>query len=223
MIRTQKAMDAELAEAVHLHRQWTCIKKQAQYVKRKYHTQGLMKAMGEPFRQTLLHVYALTLDEELCEYYSVYAATNWSGFCAHDTVATEDIQRMLSFHGKPERLQTCVDNVDSDYHFKAAKWLAEWEVVIDLCCLNAKGVTPPGHHLITIFQKSFRSESKGVKANKFLEELHTKKWRQDKWLTALKSNWLLAFKTMPARPPLNSAEITRKERQSPEIKMLFKN
>jgi len=81
-----------------------------------------------------------------------------------------------------------------------------------LCYLNAKGVTPPGHHLISIFQKTILSESKGLKAIKVLQELHSKKWRQDRWLTALKANLLLAFKAMPARPPLSTAEITRKDR-----------
>lgn len=221
-VRSAAAMRLELQEAKDVCKTWSNIARQAAYVS-KIHTQSLFKALGKNFEQMLLYIYALTLDLDMCEWYSVYASCNWSGISPLTDVNPAEIKAFLDYYATPGRIDYCKQNVESKFHVRAARWLAEWEVILDLCCMNAKGVSPPGHHLMSIFIKSFAEESQGPKSIQFLSQLQLHKWARDKWLAALRRNWLLTFRTMPARPPLTPSDIVNKAWRATRNSSFFEN
>jgi len=209
-LRSAKAMAAELQAAKDVQMQWKKIKREANGIIKADSDAGLLKAMGLPFQIRLLHVYALTRCWDKCFHFCVYAASNWNGKCGQQFVPDQDVERYIHQHGTVEVLQKCIANKDSKFHFGIARWLAEFEVLVELCRLNAKGVSPPGHHLISTFIKSFPTDSKGAVATQYMSDLLSLKWKKDLWLNQLRKHWLLTFRTLPSRPPLTPSMITAK-------------
>jgi len=206
----QRSVNKAIQDVKALQKELKTLHKEATAAYTKENETSLFRAMGGTFQWNLLHLYCITLDLDLCAAYCTYFRANWRGICKFGNVNELEMATWLHDQATPTTQHNCKTNVDGKSHFTVAKWLAEKEVLQLICQLNAKGMTPPAHLLLQEFCDCFPVQSRGAIATTYMERLQTNVEVRKRWLRSLRESWQLTFRTLPQRPPLTNAEISRK-------------
>jgi len=109
-----------------------------------------------------------------------------------------------------EEVGAGADNIDSELHFEASKFVAERLLYQWLVSTNVKGVAPTTSLLVEHFVVFWPAGSRGARFESFVGDLVRKPRCQEAWARRFRDVWNIKYQKMPQQPPLTDATITEK-------------
>ena len=172
---------------------------------------SLWSKTNHQVKQIYIAIRILSDDEELAYYYLCQSLRAYTGVLDADPQYNIlEIDASLRPFLTPERRVNMKSHPELQYHYEAAKWIAECRLFYWLVGMNSKGVAPPARDMFAQFIASWDPESRGVSADLFLTEINQNLNKRKAWLQSFREVWLAKFMKMPARPPLCDEDIIRK-------------
>ena len=178
---------------------------------RKWYNSSLWSRTCSHTREVYISIRILSADTELATYFLCQHVWRRKGHVEDDPeynlleIENDCRERLLDPHAAHVR-----SHPDTSSHFDAARWISESQLFYWLISLNGKGVAPPAREMLNKFVPLWPQESRGLLFDVYVTELQQDHNKRALWLRQFRNRWLSKYMRLPARPPLDDADIARK-------------
>jgi len=211
MPRPPTEQERILADLQHVHKDICFLERETTKRYKAEATHSVFSRMNGSFKIILMYVDILSGDDDVSYEFAEYERRHWKGLSMHAHVDRDEVLNYTASQRTTlDWAARVASTTHSDYYFAAAKWIAEKNVYLELCELNAKGVSPPAHVLLERFAVAWMPISINARVSAYLAYLSTNDSARNFWLLQFRDKWLASFRVLPQRPPLSDATVIRK-------------
>ena len=107
-----------------------------------------------------------------------------------------------------EKYVATLDNVDSNVHFAAARWIAEYDIFRWLIDCNLQGASPPSSDLFVRFRHAFPVSSRGARFEQMVQGVSKAARACADWAATFRRRWSVEFRQLPSANALTDADLS---------------
>ena len=110
-----------------------------------------------------------------------------------------------------EKYVATLDNVDSNVHFAAARWIAEYDIFRWLIDCNLQGASPPSSDLFVRFRHAFPVSSRGARFEQMVQGVSKAARACADWAATFRRRWSVEFRQLPSANALTDADLSSRD------------
>ena len=107
-----------------------------------------------------------------------------------------------------EQYMAAMDNVNSNVHFAAARWIAEYDVFCWLIDCNLQGASPPSSDLFVRFRHAFPVGSRGERFERMVQGVSQAARECSDWAATFRRRWSVEFRQLPSANALTDSDLS---------------